>query len=136
MSSLISNNLCFQNAGGLSKYCSTKHSPRPKAANVSHSRFHINRQLHSIAKQLLKPRPPPPYAAFIAIGRPYCFCKIYGFFELIEVVVQYHEPKVHLPTVQFTRCILSPSLWIVSRDCPIQIQSRIHHSLGVKFVLG
>ena len=56
---------------GLSRYFSTKHSPRPKALTASRTADSNSSATSSSVRATLRPRPPPPKAALIAIGRPF-----------------------------------------------------------------
>lgn len=55
---------------GLSRYCSTKHSPRPKAATASRTAESYSSGISSSVRATFRPRPPPPNAALMATGRP------------------------------------------------------------------
>ena len=55
---------------GLSRYFSTKHSPRPNAETASRTADSNSSVTSSISRATFSPRPPPPNAALIAIGRP------------------------------------------------------------------
>ena len=55
---------------GLSRYFSTKHSPRPNAETASRTADSNSSVTSSIFRATFSPRPPPPNAALIAIGRP------------------------------------------------------------------
>ena len=61
---------CVSTWRGLSRYFSTKHSPRPKAEIASRVADSNCSGTSSTVRATLRPRPPPPYAALIAIGRP------------------------------------------------------------------
>ena len=56
---------------GLSRNFSTKHSPRPNAETASRTADSKASATSSISRATLSPRPPPPNAALIAIGRPF-----------------------------------------------------------------
>ena len=53
-----------------SRNFSTKHSPRPNALTASRTADSNASATSSISRATLRPRPPPPNAALIAIGRP------------------------------------------------------------------
>ena len=55
---------------GLSRNFSTKHSPRPNADTASRTADSKASATSLISRATLSPRPPPPNAALIAIGRP------------------------------------------------------------------
>ena len=61
---------------GLSRNFSTKHSPRPNAATASRTADSNASATSSISRATLRPRPPPPNAALIAIGRPCSSAKV------------------------------------------------------------
>ena len=55
---------------GLSRNFSTRHSPRPKAVTASRTADSKASGISSSVRATLRPRPPPPKTALIAIGRP------------------------------------------------------------------
>ena len=55
---------------GLSRYFSTKHSPRPNAATASRTAESYSSGISSIERATFRPRPPPPNAALMAMGSP------------------------------------------------------------------
>ncbi len=61
---------CTSMCRGLSRKRSTKHSPRPNAAVASRVAASNASATSDSSRTTLSPRPPPPNAALIAIGRP------------------------------------------------------------------
>ena len=61
---------CVSTCRGRSRYRSTKHSPRPNAATASRTADSNISSISSTVRATFRPRPPPPNAALIAIGRP------------------------------------------------------------------
>ena len=61
---------CVSTCRGRSRYRSTKHSPRPNAAMASRTADSNISSISSTVRATLRPRPPPPNAALIAMGRP------------------------------------------------------------------
>ncbi len=107
---------------GFSRYFSTKHSPRPKAARASRVADSNCSGISSIVCATLRPRPPPPWAAFIATGTPCCFAN--STISSAEVTGSAEPGAKGAPTLWaiWRAETLSPSKRIAAGGGPIQIK--------------
>ena len=121
---------------GLSRYCSTKHSPRPNAATASRTAESYSSGISSSVRATFRPRPPPPKAALMAIGRPSSWANATTSSASVDRVGGARDLRRAGPRGDVPGCTLSPRVAIACGRRTDPGQPGVDHGLREVGVLG